>query len=92
MRWEPRYTKEAEEDLRSVSPHIARRITDKIFAWCESGHPMFFAKPLHGLGEKLFRFRIGEYRAIFLLNRTGEPTILLIVTVGHRKDIYEDYQ
>jgi mRNA interferase RelE/StbE len=40
-------------------------------------------KPLKGV--KALRLRVGDYRVIF----TEEGVILLILKIGHRRDIYE---
>jgi mRNA-degrading endonuclease RelE of RelBE toxin-antitoxin system len=37
-----------------------------------------------------YRFRIGDYRAIFDVDENNNIKILLILTIGHRKDIYDD--
>jgi len=41
---------------------------------------------LGGPGEALFRLRIGAYRVIF--KKDESRLIILVVRVGHRKDIY----
>jgi len=43
---------------------------------------------LRGLGDGRFRFRIGDYRAIFAIDKSGKIQILMILNVKHRKEIY----
>ncbi len=38
------------------------------------------------VGEKAYKFRVGDYRLIIDLNK--EQLIVLVVKIGHRKNIY----
>ena len=46
--------------------------------------PVHFGKPLHYSLKGCRRMRVGNYRVIFKL----ETRIVLIVKIGHRKEIY----
>ena len=37
-------------------------------------------------GGKGYRIRIGDYRVVYLVNK--ESQIILIIKIGHRKDVY----
>jgi mRNA-degrading endonuclease RelE of RelBE toxin-antitoxin system len=39
--------------------------------------------------ENLYRFRIGDYRAVFEIDSGSKINIILILAIGHRKDIYK---
>ncbi len=82
------YTKTAAEDLLKLDRIVAQRIAKKIdfFALQKDIKP--FCKSLTGLGSK-FRFRIGDYRAIFQIDNSGNIQILMILRIKHRKDIYD---
>ena len=90
MKWVVQYSSKAEAGLQDIPHVISLRITTKIQGWCDNGNPMKFAKALRGTATGLFRFRIGDYRVIFSRTESGELQILLVVKIGHRKDIYED--
>lgn len=46
-----------------------------------------FGKPLTGVKE-LRRIRTGNYRVIYTFRK--DELLLLVVKIGHRKDIYDD--
>lgn len=79
------FTQTALKDLDKLSTEAKQRIVKKLFDLASLDSPLLFAKRLtqHSLGD--YRFRIGDYRAIFRL-RDGK---ILFVRIGHRKDIYE---
>ncbi len=75
----------AETDLRRLPKDLQRRIIEKIVWYCSQENPLQFAKRLtdsEDLGE--YRFRIGDYRAIFDI----DDGAILILHIGHRKEIY----
>jgi len=65
------------------------RIIKKLRFFCDSGDPLSFAKSLHGKMLDAYRFRIGDYRVIFDLDNRGKITVLMVLKIGHRKEIYE---
>lgn len=81
------YSENAVKDLRRIDKNIAQRIIKKIKSFSEKEDIKPFAKALKGFEEK-FRFRIGDYRAIFTIDKAGKIHILMILNVKHRKDIY----
>ena len=46
-----------------------------------------YGKALTGDKKGLWRYRIGEYRLIIEIQ--DDKLIILILTVGHRKDVYK---
>lgn len=83
------YTQKANEDLKKLSAPIVRRILKKIEFYASEQNPLAFAKPLHGQLVGTYRFRIGDFRAIFWVDQSGYITILNILRIKHRKDIYD---
>lgn len=81
---EYRFTRQAFRQFRKLDPAVQRRIIKKLDFFCGQQKPLDFAEPL--LGEELgqYRFRIGDWRVIFDVNRKG----ILILLVGHRREIY----
>lgn len=84
------YTQKARQDLKSLDNQIHQRIIGKIYEYSLANNPLFFAKKLHSSPLGNYRFRIGDYRAIFDIDENKNIKILLILTVAHRKDIYEN--
>lgn len=82
------YTEPATKDLANLEKSIAKRITSKILFFASQDSIKPFCKALTGF-EGRFRFRIGDYRAVFRLDETGEIHILMILKIKHRKDIYD---
>ncbi len=88
MRYELQYTHKSWSDLQNIDKANAKKITKKLRYFIEQSNPTQHAKPLKGIYKGLFRFRIGDYRAIFSKDAKGKLTILTIIRIGHRKDIY----
>lgn len=81
------YSENAVKDLRKIESKTAQRIIKKIRGFSEKKDIKPFAKALKGFEGK-HRFRIGDYRAIFSIDKSGKIQILMILNVKHRKDIY----
>lgn len=79
------YSSDAAKDIAALEKRIAKRILDKIDWFAAQEEPLSFAKPLND-PRKLYRFRIGNYRAIFTVR--GQTLVLLVLAVKHRKDVY----
>lgn len=84
------YTKKADKDLDNLDFQIAKRITRKIYEYSLTPNPLSFSKPLKSSYLGHYRFRIGDYRAIFDIDRDGNIKILLILKIAHRKNVYEN--
>jgi mRNA interferase RelE/StbE len=85
------YTKKALKNLEKLPFEISRKITKKIRFFVASGNPLKSAKKLKNTERSSWRFRIGDYRAIFGTDETtGNIVILIILKIAHRKKIYKD--
>lgn len=89
MKFELVYTKKAFSDLQDLSIIDSRRIVAKLKYFVIQPDPLKLSKPLKGVYKGMFRFRIGDYRAIFTKDSKGTITLLTIIRVQHRKDVYE---
>lgn len=76
------YTQRAVRDIHKLDHKVKSRI-GKALIRLETD-PIGYAKKLTNFSLGTYRFRIGDYRAIFDLD--GESIVIL--RVGHRKDIY----
>jgi len=86
--WKVIYLKRAIEDLSKLPFGTRNRIANKIKFFRQQKDPLKYAKKLTNPLFGTYRFRIGNYRAIFDIDAKGIIKILLIVTIKHRKDIY----
>lgn len=89
MHYELQWARRAQEDLRALDPGVARRIIEKVQTYAQTSDPMRFAKPLVGTFRGKFRFRIGDYRAIFRRDNNGTLHVLIVLQVAHRREVYE---
>lgn len=83
------YTKHALDDLKQIDRNVALRIAQKIKQNSELENPLVRAKPLSGVLVGVYRYRIGDYRALFELDDHGSIIILSILRIRHRKEVYE---
>lgn len=84
------YTEKANQDLGHLDFQISKRIIGKIYQYSLVENPLTFAKRLNNSEAGQYRFRIGDYRAIFDVDQSGNIKILLILKIKHRKEIYRN--
>lgn len=87
MKYEIIFTKKADKQLRKIDITQQRIIIN----WVEKNlkntdNPKRFGKALKGNLRDYWRYRIGDYRIIAEIN--NDEIKILIVNIGHRKDIY----
>ena len=75
--------KNAEDFLKKLQKKDAEIILNKIYSIREN--PYRFLKRLQG--EKLWRLRIGDYRAI--VDVIISMNKIIVIKIGHRKNIYD---
>jgi mRNA interferase RelE/StbE len=88
MIYKIQYTKKALSELQKLPIEITKRIVEKITFFSKQENPMIYAKKLIHPKYGEYRFRIGDYRVIIDKNEDNTITILYILTIKHRKDIY----
>ena len=76
------YKSSVHHDLKSLDPHIAKRILEELEA--SLGEDPDRGEPLTGRFRGLRRYRIGEYRVIYIKTREG----VLGLRIGHRSSVY----
>lgn len=81
------YTESSRKDLKKIELKFAQKIIKTIQIYTNN-EPLKKAKKLEGFFEGLYRYRIGEYRAIFQY-QNKKLIIITILRVKHRKDIYK---
>lgn len=79
-----RITADALEQLGRLSRGDQERLRGKIEHYAAQKDPLKFAK--HLTGHDAYRFRIGDYRVIFIT----EGDTLVIIVIAKRDDAYKD--
>lgn len=76
------YTKRAVRDLKKLDQQSLNRMKRALERYVED--PLRYAEMLTNPELGTYRFRIGDYRVIFDI----EGDEIVILRVGHRRDIY----
>lgn len=87
MIYSVRWDTEALEDLRELDRSDAKRIVKKVESHLIKA-PLSLGKPLSGNFSSLYRYRIGDYRVLYVIIQ--KEVVIEVVAVGHRKDVYGD--
>lgn len=80
------FKKKATGEIDKLPNQIRRRILEKLKFYSSQENPLKFADKLKDPRFGEYRFRVGDYRALFDV----EDKRIIILKVGHRKDIYKD--
>ena len=83
------YTAGARADLKKLPNQIAQRIVKKVYFFSVQTDPLYFAKALHNTDVGQYRFRVGDYRVVFDVDRKGVVHILMILSIKHRRHVYD---
>jgi mRNA interferase RelE/StbE len=85
------YTKNAARDLRQLDRQVSKRILKKMDFFSKQEDPLKFATKLTdpSLGE--YRFRVGDYRVLFDIDKDGNVKILMVLSIKHRREAYLAY-
>ena len=85
IRFEPRALKDLKKLDRSAQGRIVRFLQDRIAG---EHDPRDLGKPLTGDRVGLWRYRAGQYRVICQIQDDVLTVLVLVVRIGHRKDVY----
>lgn len=77
------FTQRAIKDLTNVDSDTKSRLASKLKEYATE--PIKYARKLSDPKIGTYRFRIGDYRVIFDIDKE----IIVVLRVGHRKDIYK---
>lgn len=78
---------DAMDDLLKLDKKLQKQIINRIKNYLVD-EPLSLGKPLKGIFKGLHRYRYGDYRIVYSIDRSDEQIIVL--RVGHRKDVYND--
>lgn len=84
------FTETALKELKKLDRHISLMITSWIRKNLEnSENPRQYGRALVANHSGKWRYRIGDYR--LLCEIQDEKITILVVTVGHRREVYEKH-
>ena len=88
MKYKVIFTDKANKQLNKIDKHVA----SLIIGWIEKNldgteNPRQHGKGLTGNKAEEWRYRIGDYRIICDIQ--DEEIIILVLEIGHRRNIYE---
>jgi len=84
--FEIQFTRAAERGLAGLDKVMLRRVDVVIRGLAVTPRPPH-SKKLQG-ADDLYRIRVGDYRVIYRMEH--RHLVVLVVNVGHRRDIYRD--
>ncbi|MEK7603029.1 MAG: type II toxin-antitoxin system RelE/ParE family toxin [Patescibacteria group bacterium] len=79
------YKKPAVKSIQKLPAQIIKRLKVKLEYFASQEDPLAFAKALTKPADAQYRFRVGNYRVLFDI----EKDTIVILLVQHRKDIYK---
>ncbi len=87
-KWTFEFSRKAQKQFEKLDRPTKIRIRDYIQKLVESDqNPKTQAKPLVGELNGFYRFRVGDYRLICLMQ--DECLTILAVHIAHRRDVYD---
>lgn len=88
MSWAYKFDERAFKELRKLGTQAQREIISYLDQRIlGEGDPCRFGKGLRADLVGLWRYRVGDYR--ILCQITDGELLVLVVAVGHRRDVYE---
>ena len=79
------FRKSVTKDLRSIPPNDLSRILKRMEALADDPRPMGSEKLS---GQERYRVRQGVYRIVYEIQ--DEELVILVVKVGHRREVYRE--
>lgn len=89
MTWQIEFEETAKKEFRrldhQVKARILRYLKERI---AKSENPCDFGDPLRRNLSGLWKYRVGDYRLICDIQ--GEKLVVLVVRIGHRREVYRE--
>ena len=88
LAWKIEFDIDVEKDLKKLGHTAQKRIINYLKEKIRPAEdPRLFGKPLSGDLNGVWRYRVGDYRILATIE--NENFIVLIIHVGHRKNVYD---
>ena len=84
--WQVGWMPSALEDMERLDSKVAQRVRERL-EWLASNFDAITPEPLHGEWRGYFRLRVGDWRAIYTVDR--QTRLIIVHAVGHRDAIYK---
>lgn len=85
-KWNVEYTESASREILALDGNI-KKILKKVIEDKLMTDPLKFGAPLRRNLAGFFKLRVGNYRIIYQIKKS--EVIVLVIAVGHRKQVYE---
>ncbi len=82
---EARFMPDALRDLDGLDRSVAERIFKRV-KWLAKNFDLIKPEPLEGNWKGKFKFRVGDYRVVYTINRV--ESYLMVHLVQHRREVY----
>jgi mRNA interferase RelE/StbE len=82
------WKRQAQRDLRALGRHEADRVRRALET--KLADDPRCGEPLRGPGRPMWRFRVGDYRVLYVFN--DEEVWVLVLRVAHRSTAYRGLQ
>lgn len=86
MKYSIVFTKSSARDISKLTPAVQKRIKQKLEFYLNSPAPLDQAKTLTNSKYGDYRWRVGDYKIIFDVDKDE----IVILQVQHRRDIYKN--
>lgn len=83
-----KFDRSVKKDFKSIQAQDIKRIKSAILELSNNPRPDGCTK-LKGDKRNYYRIRVGNYRVVYSIE--DEILLVLVVTVGHRKEIYKNF-
>jgi len=88
LAWKIKISKKADRSLRKLDKCMQKEIINYLnVRVLGSVHPKKFGESLVGDKSGLWRYRVRDYRIICKIE--DDTLLVLVIDIGHRKEIYE---
>ncbi|EHM13599.1 addiction module toxin, RelE/StbE family [Jonquetella anthropi DSM 22815] len=87
MDWTIEWSERSLKDLQSLEKQVRNRVYSYLDVISKLPNPRLRGRSLTGNLDEYWRYRIGDYRVICDIQ--DNRLIVLILQVGHRRDIYK---
>ena len=87
MAYDVRLSKDAEKQIAKMDVRKTKQITDWIVRNLQNcNNPRRLGKPLSGKWKGMWGYRVGDYRLVCDIQ--DGVCVILVVTAGHRREVY----
>ena len=88
MTWSVEYDRRVLKDMKKLDRAVQREILDYFDERIRGPHdPRRFGEPLKSPFSGLWRYRIGDYRAVCRIE--DQSLVVLVLRVAHRSKVYD---